>query len=292
MKGSGGWKAGARRWVGLGGRRVSSLKLYAAQVYPSLSRIGPITVLATYLLLIPGFALVFCGLPGQHFYAPYARLEPPALADEARVEKNISAVMADSYRRYESQADGWQVAHGDIEARDLGGDASNGLTFSVHFFATRRENGKITAATGGAQFTAQLSQKKIVTQHRPGWLVCHLVALPVQAGEEGLYALNRHLLFRPPELAIQADAVCWGAVEEIAFQNLLAGWSGDPRALSGFVWRMVYFSATTITTVGFGDIVPLTATARALVAIEAIAGWVLAGLFLNSLASRIARGGV
>jgi len=72
-------------------------------------------------------------------------------------------------------------------------------------------------------------------------------------------------------------------------QNLLAGWSGDPKGLSGFWWRMLYFSATTITTVGFGDIVPITTTARAFTAIEAIAGWLLAGLFLNSLASRIAR---
>jgi hypothetical protein len=65
--------------------------------------------------------------------------------------------------------------------------------------------------------------------------------------------------------------------------------NGDPTGLSGFWWRMLYFSSTTITTVGFGDIVPITTAARALTAIEAIAGWLLAGLFLNSLASRIAR---
>jgi hypothetical protein len=35
--------------------------------------------------------------------------------------------------------------------------------------------------------------------------------------------------------------------------------------------------------VGYGDIVPLTACARSLVAIEAVAGVVLIGLFINSL---------
>jgi hypothetical protein len=85
--------------------------------------------------------------------------------------------------------------------------------------------------------------------------------------------------------------VCWGGNEEIAFLNLLAGWSGDPKGLSGFALRMIYFSATTITTVGFGDIIPLTGTARILTAIEAISGWILAGLFLNSIASRIAKHG-
>jgi voltage-gated potassium channel Kch len=38
-----------------------------------------------------------------------------------------------------------------------------------------------------------------------------------------------------------------------------------------------YFSATTITTVGFGDIIPVTPLARALVGIEAVLGLVLAG---------------
>ena len=49
---------------------------------------------------------------------------------------------------------------------------------------------------------------------------------------------------------------------------------------------MLYFSATTITTVGFGDILPLSATARALAGLEAIAGWLVAGLFLNAIAWR------
>jgi hypothetical protein len=48
--------------------------------------------------------------------------------------------------------------------------------------------------------------------------------------------------------------------------------------------RMLYFSAITITTVGYGDIVPVTTRTRLLVAIEAVFGVVLIGLFLNSIA--------
>jgi hypothetical protein len=48
-------------------------------------------------------------------------------------------------------------------------------------------------------------------------------------------------------------------------------------------WRLIYFSAMTITTVGYGDIVPITPCARLLVTIEAIFGVVLIGFFLNSL---------
>jgi hypothetical protein len=59
---------------------------------------------------------------------------------------------------------------------------------------------------------------------------------------------------------------------------------GDPAAASGLFFRMMYFSATTITTLGLGDIQPVSATARNLVTFEAIAGVVLIGLFLNAIA--------
>lgn len=51
--------------------------------------------------------------------------------------------------------------------------------------------------------------------------------------------------------------------------------------------RMVYFSTMTITTVGYGDIVPLSTAMRTSAAFEAIAGILTIGLFLNSLALRI-----
>ena len=49
---------------------------------------------------------------------------------------------------------------------------------------------------------------------------------------------------------------------------------------------MLYFSAVVITTLGLGDIVPLTDWARSLVAAEAVLGIVFAGLFINAAASR------
>ncbi len=69
---------------------------------------------------------------------------------------------------------------------------------------------------------------------------------------------------------------------------------GYSNALDGFASfgnesfsRMFYLSAITITTLGFGDIVPLTNRSRLIVSIEAIWGIILVGLFLNSLAEKI-----
>lgn len=67
-------------------------------------------------------------------------------------------------------------------------------------------------------------------------------------------------------------------------QQLLVEKDGLSRsAAKDTFFRMLYLSAVTVTTVGYGDIVPLTDLARTAVAAEAIVGIVLIGLFLNAL---------
>lgn len=61
---------------------------------------------------------------------------------------------------------------------------------------------------------------------------------------------------------------------------------GYPSEAEGSYIRMLYLSAVTITTLGYGDIVPTTNRMRALVAFEAVLGIVIIGLFLNSIARR------
>jgi voltage-gated potassium channel Kch len=66
--------------------------------------------------------------------------------------------------------------------------------------------------------------------------------------------------------------------------------NGFPSSLDGNFWRLMYFSLVTITTLGYGDILPLSNVARGLVAAEAILGIVVIGLFLNSLARQDSSG--
>jgi Ion channel len=62
---------------------------------------------------------------------------------------------------------------------------------------------------------------------------------------------------------------------------------GKMKEVGSNYYRMFYFSAITITTTGFGDIVPITEGARLTVAFETILGVILIGLFLNSLSFKI-----
>jgi hypothetical protein len=65
-----------------------------------------------------------------------------------------------------------------------------------------------------------------------------------------------------------------------------AGFEGFPNRVPGVIGRMLYLSTITITTVGYGDIVPLSGLARFLVGFEATIGIILLGLFISSLTSQ------
>jgi Ion channel len=74
-------------------------------------------------------------------------------------------------------------------------------------------------------------------------------------------------------------------------RSLLLADFGDPNSAPESRSRMLYFSVVTITTLGFGDIVPSTQAARTAVGIEAFLGVTLIGLFLASLTSGGPRSG-
>ena len=82
-------------------------------------------------------------------------------------------------------------------------------------------------------------------------------------------------------------------VFEHRLRALVLAARGDPSDVRGSYARMLYLSATTITTVGFGDVVPITTRARLAVATEAVCGIVLIGMFVNGImrSTSRARGG-
>lgn len=59
--------------------------------------------------------------------------------------------------------------------------------------------------------------------------------------------------------------------------------NGMPHNMDGSYWRMLYLSMVTITTLGYGDIVPLTAKARFLVGLESVIGIIIIGLFATAV---------
>jgi hypothetical protein len=91
---------------------------------------------------------------------------------------------------------------------------------------------------------------------------------------------DRSVLFGLPSDSFEFHAP--GASHELAgLIEEMRGWPSP--ATAEFAVRMFHLSATTITTTGYGDIVPLTSVARILTGSEALVGTVLLGLFIYSL---------
>jgi len=111
-------------------------------------------------------------------------------------------------------------------------------------------------------------------------------------GAYGAGAPPRSFLLPPPTIVLPNNQDGGVPLLELQLaatrkrQQFTRAQQGDPTAASGLFLRMLYFSATTITTLGIGDIQPVGEWARIFVTLEAIGGLVLIGLFLNALARR------
>jgi Ion channel/Short C-terminal domain len=97
-------------------------------------------------------------------------------------------------------------------------------------------------------------------------------------GQSGTY---RHLQGRVTGLLAES-----GQNQLYSIQDLVYAAQGLVGGLPDQFSRMFYFNAVSATTLGFGDIVPVTTESRLLVTSEALLGVVIVGLFLNSLARR------
>jgi hypothetical protein len=86
-----------------------------------------------------------------------------------------------------------------------------------------------------------------------------------------------------PELWLDHDL-------EWQLQSYAHAMRGIPYGAGSRFERMLYFSASTMSTLGHGDILPITPLARRLASLQAIVGLALAGLFLNAVAREAAKG--
>lgn len=74
-------------------------------------------------------------------------------------------------------------------------------------------------------------------------------------------------------------------LSERRIQEILSFTRAETHLERGLFLRMLYFSAVTATTLGYGDIVPITTTARLSVAVQSVCGLFLMGWFVFWLTS-------
>ncbi len=101
-----------------------------------------------------------------------------------------------------------------------------------------------------------------------------------------LWSMFFALLFTVAYMPLPGWSPTWLQNFAPQFHQTTGAYSGEPLTF----WNCFYFSIVTFTTLGFGDIVADNATARCLVTLEVVFGYVMLGglisIFSNKLASR------
>ena len=288
-----------------------------------LSYQPPLLFLILYLLTGFGFGWWYYAQPPGQFYAPYARYEPTAQADAATIIRSLGALIQADIK--DEPASIWQlpalteagspvraidpalVHTANFEMLEDGTVRFDVLVPTYQTDATGRPgrsepyqiwmnvsfralSGPIAGDTAhGSFYPLTLHTEKYTVPAKAQEIAFKLIfnrLIEITIGDGGAMTHTQHHGTESgggPMLRVDADT-------GYRLFEYYFGLRGQPERFSGNFSRMLYFSAVVITTLGLGDIVPLTDRARGLVAAEAVLGIVFVGLFINAAASRARRG--
>jgi len=259
-----------------------------------LGRIPSFAFAGLFLLLIPCFALLYTFMAADFFHST-AQYEKSLDGEAKQILEGIGSSVRDSFRRVHgsdfARKNGWELDLRDIGFLDLQveGDSISFL-FAVGLLAANPDSLRgivgrrvtIPVRSTYVRFDSvrnnSIAFRKINPQP-------HFVGVIAGYSEPPLGEF-----FRDPRVPGDTLWLVTSADLHQKIVNYATAVRGFPSQVTGRFGRMFYLSTATITTLGYGDIVPLTARSRFAVSLEAILGIVVIGLFLNSLARESAAG--
>jgi hypothetical protein len=253
--------------------------------------------LLLYVALILMFAVVYV-LIRDDFHHTTVRLEPSYRIERRALRRALEQALPDTARYVDVQVQGGEVR---IPGRMWFDDVD-------------------INADGRLRFTAQIEvlHLKAPERYREDALFEVLMPLdfavrrPRDLKREGIdyrtysrpvLVWVRRLSGPPvPEGIVASLLVCrgsgvrmpgWTCVPEPLYARMVAfkrATEGNPSDIPGSLGRMLYLSIVTMNTLGYGDILPLTARARFFTGLESFLGIVVLGLFVSN-AARVRDGG-
>jgi hypothetical protein len=258
-----------------------------SSLWRRFSRLPSWAIALTYLLLIPVFAVVYFVLPNG-FYHTTVQHEP-VMDEEAavllfRLQEELVSQFEHGHGQPAIDVGVWRLDSRTIRLYDL-----RPTDTQVAFTVAIRLDG-IGLNQGSQMYTSVMTsldvRSRILTafpDDRPS------VVFMTTQFESDDFPVPLAAMFPTQNLEVHGYMVPGILITEELYSDLMGfanALRGFPSGTRGTFGRMLYVSAVTITTLGYGDVIPLTRGARSAVAIEAILGVVLAGLFINSLFSR------
>jgi hypothetical protein len=265
----------------------------------AISNVHPLVYAVVYLFLVPAFATVYYLMPPGSFYAPDARLEPSVTADLGRAAATIEKALKRSTEDKEISINGAKLTRLLLFNPLSPNGSSLAFTIMGEFQRSQQapdgtDPGKGDTGNFAINLPASIpAHTNMLIGPKPDETANIVVPIVVdvsrhpadfRAAETGFY---EQLLTTP--FPFNTRGLVMTRAEDGELETTFMGLEGNPTAVSQGFPRMLYFSAIVITTVGFGDIVPMIPEARLTVGIQALFGIILAGLFLNAVAHRAAK---
>ena len=257
-----------------------------------VSQVRPISYIVVYLAAIPVFGALYTLIAAHGFYAPYAQFEPAAELDMWEVRHLLENSFQNSIRSHRKD----ELVIGDTTFLDIVGirdlKVTNDKKLSFQLFIAGTRPGDTEWNHNGGLFGRVIVGEELGVVGGPK--VDRAIEPPTEIGggpeltNEQKQSAFRLALWHSEARAGEYSLLLSGD-EASEVTNYILGVNGDPSDLSDSYYRMTYLSAVVITTLGLGDIVPISWPGKVLVAFEALFGIVVAGLFLNSLAYRASR---
>jgi hypothetical protein len=252
----------------------------------------------TYLALIPAFAFGFDSLGHHSFHDANAEREKGAYDDAAGLRTSLSRALVSHLGDL-----GWRPTFSHLRVRlhpselnVTGIELTTAGRLLLEVSGTYGPPGPSPLLEGVFHFWVEPGLREPASAIlRPGQPTARLVPVAFSLAAGSANENPKHGRFDPPvSLVFPGPGGTHGSqtagtfgMSEATYQRLedfFLAVDGDPSFASDHLSRMLYLSAVTITTLGFGDITPVSEEARFLVAAEAVLGIVVIGAFLSLLA--------
>lgn len=252
-----------------------------------LSKIPIVYLLILYVSLIFVFGFLY-SCPFASFYHSTISYEKQVdqSANELssilrkRILDNLSNYIEGDFLKFDS----WVMNTNDFQFHIVGEDEKSIFANIYVLFYHQQDNELVISFKGISQYGGNFKIKIGLYENR--LKIGDAILLPINFDNSKLgyedISLDVKFLFSDVmyNSALKIDSKLMSEI--IKYHKTTQGF---PSGLQDNIIRMLYFSAVTITTLGYGDIVPLNNFSRILAAIEATLGVLILGLCLNSLTS-------
>lgn len=265
-----------------------------------------------YVALLFGFARIYYGLSGDHFYHANVAREPVVKEYEKRISDNLEKAIVDTFETYHGgstyRESNWEIDAinfkvGFLKATEKGQDVeiSFKLTVRVKDKSSKRRYYEDPIVTFSAPSGGDIATIDVLDELPRNKKI--YVKMPDVPGGENSWSKEQNNRFPAILFPTKSEDVRSGGEDsgtehdggkslaaltmpiprqlDTDILNLAKGVQGDPTKLDGHFWRMFYLSAVTITTLGYGDIAPLTPKARNLILEEAVLGIIVIGFIIG-----------